>query len=197
MLAQYTAGELPREAPQCTRCVRSRIRPTACAKIVRGMLKFARHEVMEKTPVELLPLVRRSVELARGYLPPEKLRVVLEFPERLPQVWVNELEIEQVLINLLKNAAEASPIGVHVLISGGCEAGRVRLTIRDDGPGISPQALPHIFDPFYSSRRGRGGTGLGLSISHAIITDHGGSIDVQSRIAEGTTFNIYLPIAEG
>jgi len=72
----------------------------------------------------------------------------------------------------------------------------VHLIVEDNGPGIPEDKLPHIFDPFYSTRQNRGGTGLGLSIAHGIITDHGGTIDVRSRPSQGTTFTLRFPIPE-
>jgi two-component system, NtrC family, sensor kinase len=113
---------------------------------------------------------------------------------RLPQIMADPTEIEQVLMNLIRNAVEAAEQGrCRLTIKTEPRAGRVRLTVSDDGPGIPPEKLPHIFDPFFTTRRGSGGTGLGLSIVHAIIVSHGGSIEVKSRSEFGTRFTIELP----
>jgi signal transduction histidine kinase len=71
----------------------------------------------------------------------------------------------------------------------------VRATVQDNGSGIAPDQLKHVFDPFFTSRRELGGTGLGLSIVHGIVTAHGGTINVRSRPGHGTTFTIDLPVA--
>jgi len=72
---------------------------------------------------------------------------------------------------------------------------RLRVTVRDNGPGIPEETLPRIFDTFFTTRRERGGTGLGLSIAHGIIAEHGGQISVESELGVGTTFTVDLPLS--
>jgi signal transduction histidine kinase len=95
----------------------------------------------------------------------------------------------------VRNAIEASPSAVRIRVATERSGGRVRLSVADDGPGISTHDQRHIFDPFFTTRQDRGGTGLGLSITYGIIQDHGGSIEVESQLGRGTTFVIELPEA--
>jgi two-component system NtrC family sensor kinase len=107
----------------------------------------------------------------------------------LPPIWGDASALQQVVMNLLTNARDAVKGDGEISIetSATPEApGRVRLVVRDTGPGIHPEVLPRIFDPFFTTKAE--GTGLGLSISYGIVRDHRGTVDVQSRPGEGTTF---------
>jgi signal transduction histidine kinase len=120
----------------------------------------------------------------------------VELAPDLPTVLINATEIEQVITNLVKNSAEAgrgTPIRIRVRTLA--EPDAAVLIIQDDGPGIPPNQLSRIFDPFFSTRVSAGGTGLGLSICHSIIAAHGGSIDVASEPGQGAKFSIRLPAA--
>ena len=102
--------------------------------------------------------------------------------------------MEQVFVNLLRNALEAGGKGVKLEVRADVADDRLRVTVSDNGPGIPRDHLPRVFDPFFTTRRERGGTGLGLSLAHAIIVDHDGQISVNSRPGGGTTFTIDLPL---
>ncbi|MFN8389860.1 MAG: ATP-binding protein [Bdellovibrionota bacterium] len=167
-----------------------------CGKIIKSVLQFAKAEKTKKWPHDLNQVVRHAVDLAKNYIHADRLQVALDLSERIPPAVLNPTEIEQVIINLIKNATEAASGGVNVTIATSQVDDGLRITVTDDGPGISDEVLKHIFDPFYSTRRERGGTGLGLSIAHGIIADHGGSLSVNSMLGEGTEFVIDLRIAE-
>jgi len=112
----------------------------------------------------------------------------------LPPVHGDSNALQQVMVNLLANAADALGSGGEIsletrLVSG--DEGGVRLTVRDTGPGISPEILPRIFDPFYTTKSE--GTGLGLSISYSIVREHKGTIDVESLPGKGTIFVLTFP----
>jgi len=116
----------------------------------------------------------------------------------LPPVFIDRRQIQQVLVNLITNAIQAMPHS-GVLFVGtrpGKEPGVVEVTIKDNGKGIPPEYVPHIFDPFFSTK-GEGGTGLGLSVSYGIVKNHQGEIRVESKVGVGTTFTIELPIYQG
>jgi len=85
----------------------------------------------------------------------------------------------------------------RIQIRAGQNGRQVTITVQDDGVGISPEALPKIFDPFYTTKRPGGGTGLGLSICMSIIREHGGNIEAETLPAGGSAFTIYLPAAVG
>jgi two-component system NtrC family sensor kinase len=117
--------------------------------------------------------------------------------EGLPQVRADAGELQQVLVNLLMNAADATdgrPARIVTLGSSTVD-GRVLLWVRDTGAGIGSEDLQKIFQPFYTTKKGRDGTGLGLSVSLRIVKDLGGDIRVESRVGEGSTFTVSLPAA--
>lgn len=164
-----------------------------CEKIVRGILQFARNESTEKTPHLLSATVRHAIGLASTYSRPD---VSIRFHGEREEfkVLMNPLEIEQVIVNLIQNAVEAAnePLQVDVLL-GQTEREAI-LEIQDNGPGMRPEVVSKIFDPFYTTKAGSGGTGLGLSIVHGIISDHGGSISCDSKVGRGTHFLMRLPL---
>lgn len=158
-----------------------------------------------------LPLDRRLVELDTLVLEVmQQMRVLAK--ERLKmrlgdidQVLVcgDYDRLKQVLVNLLGNAIRYTPAGGEIVVGLGKETSRARLTISDTGPGIPAEDLPHIFERFYRGEKSRTrqadgkGYGLGLSIAYWIVRNHAGSIEVSSVQGEGTTFCVWLPLAQG
>jgi signal transduction histidine kinase len=125
--------------------------------------------------------------------------LAVSIPRNLPQVVVDPGHLQQVLINLLTNAIEATPAGGRVEVTGTPRAddGRpgVAIEVRDTGSGIPGEVLPRIFDPFFSTKPAREGAGLGLAICRDLIRSNGSEIHVASRPGEGTTFTVWLPEA--
>jgi signal transduction histidine kinase len=117
--------------------------------------------------------------------------------EPLPPVEIDKDQIQQCLINLAINAIEATDPGGKIRFTSRPvpEKQVVEITVSDTGGGIPEQALDRIFDPFFTSKES--GTGLGLAITHGIIEQHDGSLDVESKEGEGTTFRIQLPLSPG
>ncbi len=124
-----------------------------------------------------------------------------EYSQPLPKILISRTEIEMVIINILKNAAQAmSAAGIEKPVITVCTA-RLRehvvITIEDNGPGIDDEVCQKVFDPFFTTKELGHGTGLGLSVSHAIISDkHGGTISVESEPGKGARFTIHLPISD-
>jgi PAS domain S-box-containing protein len=164
------------------------------ARMSRDLLSFAHNERTPKLRGNVNDVVRRAVRLARTYVPSMKTQFDLDLGPDLPPVLMNATGIEQVLVNLIKNAADARG-GARLAVRTGCADGKVRLIVADDGPGIRPEVLRHIFDPFFTTKGDSGGTGLGLSICHGIVADHDGTLTVDSEVGRGTTFSIELPSA--
>ena len=164
-------------------------------KIVKNLLRFTRRERTTKTPSDINAVVQRVAALIRSYLPSMPLRLELELADGLPMCAVNPTEIEQVVVNLIKNAAEAQKGGL-VVVRTSCVQDFVCISVKDDGPGIPTEYRPHIFDPFFTTKRTSGGTGLGLSLSHGIVAEHGGRISLNSESAHGTVFTVELPVAQ-
>jgi PAS domain S-box-containing protein len=166
-----------------------------CGAIVKNLLRLARNEPLQKEPHDLNEIVRRTVDLAEHYFPQAHMVLRCDLTEDLPDVVLNATEIRQVLVNLLQNALDAAGEEGQVTIRTRSNQTSVQLIVQDNGPGIPAEHIPHIFDPFYSTRRHEGGMGLGLSIVYAIVTDHRGSIRIQTASGQGTAFVITLPPA--
>ncbi len=163
------------------------------AQIIKNVLKFARDEATPKTAGQLNEVIRHAADLARLYISSPGLSIQLGLAQQLPPVRMNTTEMEQVLVNLISNAAEAAGGDVIVTLNSECVGDEIQLVVSDNGPGISPEIRSRIFDPFFSTNRRNGGCGLGLSITHSIIADHGGRITVEGRPDRGTNFVIRLP----
>lgn len=126
-----------------------------------------------------------------------RFNLVKDLSPLLPEVLVDPEQIERVLVNILFNAIQAIPEGGTIIICTKSlpEEGQVKVSISDNGCGIPREHLPHLFDPFYSTRPK--GTGLGLAIAHEIVQAHGGHIEVESEVGQGTEFSFYLKTGEG
>lgn len=167
-----------------------------CGRIIRNVLQFAKAEKTKKWAQDINEVVERAADLAKKYIRSNRLDIEMHLTRPLPLAEANSTEIEQVLVNLIENAAEASTMPVQVVLTTEVVDSRIRIRVKDNGPGIPEALQKHIFDPFYSTRREQGGTGLGLSIAHGIIMDHGGAMSVLSHSGTGTEFLIDLNIAE-
>jgi signal transduction histidine kinase len=134
---------------------------------------------------DCLTLLRHSPEVKDTHI------LECELSETPVNIKANETQIKQVFWNLLKNSIQAMPDGGKLNVKLNEFPGKnVQIVFEDTGGGISPEYLEHLFEPFSSHARG---TGLGLSIVHKIVRDHGGRIDVQSQIGEGTKITVELP----
>jgi signal transduction histidine kinase len=163
-----------------------------CGRIVDNVLTFAREAASEKHLSDFNDVVRRAATLARARVEPQGVKLELSCAEQLPKIELNETELEQAICNLIQNACEAR--ARNVVLQTAHTNGYVRLTVEDDGIGMSAEQKSHIFEPFYTTRRGRGGTGLGLSITHGIVEDHAGTIEVESVRGLGTKMILNFPV---
>ncbi|MFH2131042.1 MAG: ATP-binding protein [bacterium] len=176
------------------------------SEIIKNMLHFSRKSGSQKTPVNLAALVMSTVELAKTDYDLKKnydfrnIEITRTFEEGLPDVQCNKTEIEQVVFNLIKNAAQAMSGGQadrkpHIHLRLMTAKDRVRLEVDDNGPGIPETQRKRIFEPFFTTKPEGIGTGLGLSVSYMIVTkNHQGTIEVESEPGEGTRFIIHIPI---
>jgi CheY-like chemotaxis protein len=169
------------------------------ASIVRELRTFSRADGETRRRVNVAAIVRSAIKIA-GHEIRHRARVSTSF-ETAPPVWANESRLEQVVLNLLLNAAHAMPedraasneIRVQVRPDG--DSGVV-LEVSDNGEGIPQEILPRIFDPFFTTKPRGVGMGLGLSICHGIVMSLGGKITVHSTPNEGTTFRVALPATD-
>jgi len=166
-------------------------------EIVNNLLDFSKPKAAYLKESDINETVREALKLMQNTLDISNIETNISLAEGLPCVNIDDHQIEQVLVNLILNAVQATgPGGWIFLKTMSSENGEmVKVEISDTGKGISPEFLPHIFDPFFSTK-GVGGTGLGLSVSYGIIKNHNGNIKVESTVGAGTTFTIELPVYE-
>jgi signal transduction histidine kinase len=167
------------------------------ADIVRDLKQFARRDEgrMEET-VDLNAVVRASLRLAHNRI--KRFRIVTDLDPGLPPLRGSTVKLEQVVVANLLNAAEAlggASEGTITLCTRSAEDGtRVRLAISDNGPGMSEEVKRRVFDPFFTTKQRSGGTGLGLAVTYGIVREHGGRVEVESALNEGTTFTYSFPL---
>ncbi|MDH3604935.1 MAG: PAS domain S-box protein, partial [Candidatus Tectomicrobia bacterium] len=166
-----------------------------CAQIVKRVLHFAQQTDRIKSQVALHPLIRTAEQHTRRYVQSHGGRLRLVLVPKQPYILAHEAEIDLALVNLIRNAVEASEPGGLVTIQTGVSGGEVYVSVQDMGKGLSEGEQQRVFDPFYTTREAAGGTGLGLSIVHRIITDHDGQITLESAPGQGTTVHVRLPLA--
>lgn len=167
------------------------------ARIVQNLLEFSRPASPQKKPLDVNVLVERTLQLQEHSLRRNQIEVHFQSQPGLPPVMGDGNQLIQVLLNLVTNAEQAirevrdsGEINIRIYL----RAGRIAVTVQDDGVGIRPEALPRIFDPFYTTKRPGGGTGLGLSICMSIIREHGGTLDAKALPGGGSIFTLDLPI---
>ena len=165
-----------------------------CAKIVRGLLEFARESIPEKKLDSINRIIELTLQLVTQQTIFQDIDVRYHGAENLPEVEIDADQMEQVFFNMFINAGQAMPNGGALIITTQLiEKDKViQIVVEDTGTGISQENLDRIFDPFFSTKAQKG-FGLGLSVSYGIIKNHGGRVDVKSREGEGTRFTIYLP----
>ena len=163
--------------------------------ILHQLLDYARPVQLNRAPVDLPGLVGSGLELLEPKLSERSIRIRQRHPANLPRPHLDAGKMEQVLINLLLNALEATPQGGEISIwtktKRGSETGEVELGVRDNGPGIPKGQKRHLFAPFVTTKTK--GTGLGLSNVKRIVEAHGGSVSVKSRPGRGAAFVLRLP----
>ncbi len=164
-----------------------------CGSIVRSVLRFSRGEVTSKSAADPRTTIDKAAFFVRNYALERSVTIEVEQSPQPATVVINSVEIEQVIVNVLRNAIDAAPRSGKVNVRCETLADRVRISVNDDGMGIDRESLAHIFDPFFTTRRAAGGTGLGLSVAHGIIAEHSGEIAVESELGKGTSFRIELP----
>lgn len=164
-----------------------------CGELVRNLLSFSRVSPMNLAWCDLNEVIDRCIRLVQHKLDIAGIQLRLDLASGLPPAHCDPAQIEQVVLAMVINAVDAMPQEGNLWISTRATGQVMELTIRDDGTGIPEEYLPHIFEPFYTTKES-GGSGLGLAISQNIVERHGGHIDVQSAAGQGTTFRIVLPV---
>ncbi len=142
--------------------------------LTRRVLDFARPPRVVRRPISILAAVRQALTLAGKQLSYSGIDIHLDLPEDLPLVRASDDQLVQVFLNLIINASEAMPDGGDLHISARATGRRLEMSFADSGPGIPPEVLSRVFEPFHTTKPE--GTGLGLAISYSIVQQHGGTI---------------------
>lgn len=166
-----------------------------CQKIVQGLLDFARPREPKREQAILEEVVERTLQLVTNQSLFHNIELVKDYADPKPECWVDPAQLQQVVLNLVVNAAEAMEgKGTLSIVTSSAEDGsESQLEISDSGHGILPENLERLFEPFFTTKEVGRGTGLGLSISRSIIESHHGTIWAESTVGNGTSFFIRLP----
>jgi signal transduction histidine kinase len=178
--------------------------------LIKQILSFSRQADFESKPIQIQPIIRKAVTLLRSSLP-STISINQYLKQDCGPVFTNESHVHQLVMNLCTNAFHAMSENGGVLTVrlkqvtiSSREAVKMEvspgkfclLTVEDTGDGIKPEVLPHIFNPYFTTKKDGQGTGLGLSVSHGIVIQNKGHIAVDSTVGQGTLFTVYLPICE-
>jgi len=171
---------------------------TRIKQIVDDLKHFVRQDSPDLTQsVDLNAVLKSALSLVSNLITKSTNHFSIDYGENIPSITGNFQRLEQVVINLIQNACQALPDphrGISVSTSYRPETGTILITIRDEGIGIPPESLPHVTDPFFTTKQGFGGIGLGLSISSRIVEEHGGKMTFTSEPGKGTTVEVLLPV---
>jgi signal transduction histidine kinase len=173
--------------------------------LLHEILDYAGYMTPRPTEVDLNELVGSCLGFISSRAAHRGIELQTHLSPQLPSLSLDRQQIKQVLLNLLLNALDAMPNGngvirIHTRLLS--EAGRpswVQMQVEDQGCGISPDHLEHIFDPFFSTKHSNSaseGAGLGLTTAHQIVREHGGTLTVESRVGDGSTFSVNLPVPD-
>jgi signal transduction histidine kinase/ActR/RegA family two-component response regulator len=178
------------------------------SRLTRQLLAFSRRQILQPERLDLNAVVRDAHAMLRRLIP-TSVSIELDLSESLTPIVADPVQVEQVLVNLAVNAADAMPLGGHLVFrtqhgeldaDDATPAGPARryacLVVRDDGMGMDRATVARIFEPFFTTKEQGKGTGLGLATVHGIVTQLGGRIWVYSEPGKGTTFKVFLPLAD-
>jgi two-component system, NtrC family, sensor kinase len=182
------------ERPQVEKIIRE---ATRCKEIIKGLLDFSRQLPSRLKPVDINALVTELLGLVENHLSFQNVGLQKNLAPDLPPVLGDKGKLEQVFLNLFMNAGEAmAGHGVLSVTTSLNTQGAVEIRVSDTGPGIHPDHLPRLFDPFFSTKEVGRGVGLGLSVSYGIIQQHRGRIYADATTSVGATFVIELPVTK-
>ena len=170
-------------------------------RIVRGLLDFSRQTEMNPVPTEINELIRKSIALAENQAHVKGISLRFDPGDGIPVRTLDPSQMQSVIINILLNAVDATERGGSITVTSGLDISTgipdqkgIEIVISDTGHGIASEHLNKLFDPFFTTKEVGKGTGLGLSVSHGIVEGHGGNIRVRSKLGQGSTFIIWLPL---
>ena len=169
-----------------------------CSKIIKGLLGFSRALPAEKSDIRINDTIRHVIDMVKNQAKFHNIKIITDLSPDLPPIKGDASQLQQVYMNLLINAADAMNdrgeirIATRLVKEDGNDFIEIEFT--DNGPGIPEEYMSRLFEPFFTTKPVGKGTGLGLSVSHGIVRKHGGHIIVKSKVGQGTTFLIRLPV---
>jgi signal transduction histidine kinase len=162
--------------------------------IIRSLLDYARQREYQRELVTLNDVVRSTLDMVRERMAQDCIALEEEYTPGLPLVRLDTARMKQALMNICANAIHAMPDGGTLKVWTAGAEGEIAAYFADSGKGIPTDRLSRIFEPFFTTRPPGEGTGLGLAISRSIVQEHGGRIEVESRMGAGSTFAVWLPV---
>ncbi|MFP4488885.1 MAG: sensor histidine kinase, partial [Bacteroidales bacterium] len=166
-----------------------------CGEIVKGLLDFSRKDNEDFEVKKLHDILDETCKLITHSAMIANISMVKEFRAEMDEVLCSPNQIKQACFAIMVNAADAIKENGEIIVrTSNPDEESIRMDIRDNGTGISPQDIPHIFEPFYTTKRDENGLGLGLSIVHGIIQNHKGKVEVDSELGKGTTISLIFPL---
>lgn len=163
-------------------------------KLIQNLLNFARQSPPEFQSVNLNSVVNQAFDLISHSIEEKKIRVFNKLDPSLPELTADANQLQQVCINLILNAIQAMPRGGRLTLRTYVQNAQVKLEVEDTGIGIPPENMNKLFTPFFSTKPEVKGVGLGLPVAYGIIQRHQGKIEVRSKVGEGSTFTVSLPL---
>ena len=167
------------------------------ADIMKNLLTFARPQKLRRTYINANDLMEATLEMRAHPLDDSNITVTTQLDSTLPSTMADAALLQQAFLNLIVNAETEMRLAHgrgNLLIMTEQKSDMIQVSFTDDGPGIAPANLVHLFDPFFSTRGVGQGTGLGLSVCYGIVTEHNGRIDVRSQLGKGSVFTVQLPV---
>jgi len=167
-----------------------------CKRIIQDLLEFSRERPPSKAMTNINDIIDKTLSILENEFRLKHIQIKRDLLKEMPEILLDTSQLEQVFVNLLINAIEATLVGGTVSIRSlvGPDRERVRVEITDTGCGISSEHMARIFEPFFSTKPK--GTGLGLAVSYGIVQNHQGTIWATSQLGQGTCFTIELPIPQ-
>lgn len=161
-------------------------------EIVQGLLSFARETKLKPGDTDINDLIEETLSLIANQVLFQNIKIKKTFGGNIPTLFADATQLKQVILNIMLNAAQAMEGRGSLTITTAHDAGVISIKIKDTGPGITPEHVSKLFNPFFTTKEK--GTGLGLAISYGIVERHFGQIDVETEMGKGSTFIITLPV---
>jgi two-component system, NtrC family, sensor kinase len=196
LIRTHEEGELSEKAREgCVRNLRLVQRETErCSAIVRNLLDFARQRPPSLREVDVSAVVDEALSLLAHRLLMQNVALQKDLPP-MPPIKADFGQLRQSFVNIALNACEAMSKGGTLSVVARLAGSSIEVAVTDTGPGITPENLSHILDPFFTTKEK--GTGLGLSVVYGIIDRHGGTLDIRSQVGQGTVVIVRLPVKAG